>query len=190
MKRITEIGDTPKGQYALGAVAGRAIKRAKDAREKGNMGAYQKNMSAYNDADNAIAKGRENTKGDSYSNMYNSELKGYNYGYRKINESQLRNIIRESLCEIMDINAEEYNRYLDYIKNQKANCARLAEYLNNNGIDARVTDYSAGGNGNLQEYRVYVPLSGKSEIEIQNLVRKQFPDATFSGGMAGMHINP
>ena len=107
---------------------------------------------------------------------------------QKITESQLRNIIRKSLCEAMNIDADDYNRYLDYLKSQNNKCREIVDYLKNMDINASLKDCDNGGN--LQAYCVYVSTQNGNEMAIRDAVRKICPSASFNGGMAGMTIKP
>ena len=107
---------------------------------------------------------------------------------QKITESQLRNIIRKSLCEAMNINADDYNRYLDYVKSLNDKCRKIVDYLKNMGINASLKDCDNGGN--LQTYCVYVSTQDGNEMAIKDAVKKICPSASFESGMAGIVIKP
>ena len=81
-KVLNVIGDTQKGQYALGALQGRAHTRAKKAKENGNIDDMKKHMRTFDDAVETALK--HNYRGDINDADYqkrkgltNAEHKGY-----------------------------------------------------------------------------------------------------------------
>lgn len=78
---ITEIGDTPKGQRAIGAVAGRALQRAKNAGYNKSHKEYKKQLNKYN----SYSKKANQTQSN-YANQLNGDKDykdGFEYGKRK-----------------------------------------------------------------------------------------------------------
>ena len=83
-KVLNEIGDTPKGQFALGAVRGRASARPRYQNNKYG-GLYAKNQQdniANNAADASWEKRKDLDKNKSRE-MNNAEQRGYYYGFEK-----------------------------------------------------------------------------------------------------------
>lgn len=85
-KVLSEIGDTPRGQYAMAAVAGRAHQRGQMARANGNQEEYYKQIDKANDVDNA----REDASVKSQNNgqmwcgdAARATSRGYTYGINK-----------------------------------------------------------------------------------------------------------
>ena len=87
-KALKEIGDTPKGRYALAAVQGRAHARMRNARQAGNNAEYEKQRQLFYDTDDTIQKGQQQGYANSNKSTYGGDMaqaddKGYRYGYRK-----------------------------------------------------------------------------------------------------------
>ena len=90
-KVLSEIGDTPRGQYAMAAVAGRAHQRGQMARANGNQEEYYKQIDKASDVDNA----REDASVKSQNNgqMWGGDAaratsRGYTYGINKEKKRQ------------------------------------------------------------------------------------------------------
>ena len=88
---LNEIGDTEKGCYALSAVQGRAMKRSHNAKKNGDEKEYWKQRGVFDDADDAIVKGKREgrKKNNSWSydsDMARAEADGFQYGCRKGDE--------------------------------------------------------------------------------------------------------
>lgn len=81
---LNEIGDTPKGQFALGAVRGRASARPMYQNDKYN-GVYSR-AKQHQIAGQAVDKSWENSKDldiNKRKEMTDSEERGYYYGFEK-----------------------------------------------------------------------------------------------------------
>ena len=90
-KILSEIGDTPRGQYAMAAVAGRAHQRGQMARANGNQEEYYKQIDKASDVD----KAREDASVKSQNNgqMWGGDAaratsRGYTYGINKEKKRQ------------------------------------------------------------------------------------------------------
>lgn len=84
-KILKEIGDTPRGQYAMAAVAGRANQRAKMARANGNQDEYWKQMDKFHNAEDARTTAAVNSVNNNQmasSDVARATSRGYNYGLR------------------------------------------------------------------------------------------------------------
>lgn len=83
-KIIKEIGDTPRGQFALGALKGRAAARAKYQNSKyGGMHQQAKLNQTMNNAADAAYQQRQGLDNSKYREMDNAEQRGYYYGFDK-----------------------------------------------------------------------------------------------------------
>jgi hypothetical protein len=85
-KVLSEIGDTPRGQYAMAAVAGRAHQRGQMARANGNQEEYYKQIDKASDVDNA--REDASVKSQNSGKMWSGDAaratsKGYTYGINK-----------------------------------------------------------------------------------------------------------
>lgn len=84
-KVLSEIGDTPRGQYAMAAVAGRANQRAKTARANGNQEEYWKQMDKFHNAEDARETARIKSVNNGQigtSDAARAVSRGYNYGLK------------------------------------------------------------------------------------------------------------
>ena len=83
-KVLSEIGDTPRGQYALGAVKGRAAARGRYQNSKfGGAKQQAKLNQTINNAADAAYNQRKNMDNNKYREMDNAEQRGYYYGFEK-----------------------------------------------------------------------------------------------------------
>jgi hypothetical protein len=83
-KIIKEIGDTPRGQFALGALKGRAAARARYQNNKyGGMHQQAKLNQTMNNAADAAYQQRQGLDISKYREMDNAEQRGYYYGFDK-----------------------------------------------------------------------------------------------------------
>lgn len=134
--RINEIGDTPRGQYALGKVAGRARGRI-DNRKKGEFS--RKDIRNFKETEFDASQNPTDKFYDGYWDAYNNEYhKRYGNPYETFNESKnmnkalirltesdLHKIVKESVDKILkedaNVNTEarwsEYERLVDQIRN-------------------------------------------------------------------------
>lgn len=107
---LNEIGDTPRGQYALSAVAGRASARAKMARANGNQEEYWKQMDKFNNTENyrdsaAVKSKQQGQMAD--CDVERAAHRGYNYGMRVgMSEEKLSETIENSVKSVLKENAE------------------------------------------------------------------------------------
>ena len=85
VKRVlSEIGDTPKGQFALGAVKGRASARPRYQNSKyGGLHTQSRQDHIANNAADAAWEKRKDLDINKYSEMKNAEDRGYYYGFDK-----------------------------------------------------------------------------------------------------------
>ena len=91
---LNEIGDTPKGQFALGAVRGRALARPMYQNDKYN-GVYSR-AKQHQIAGQAADKSWENSKDldiNKRKEMTDSEGRGYYYGFKKGMNENVKNKI-------------------------------------------------------------------------------------------------
>ena len=108
-KIINEIGDTPKGQDALGQVYGRAIRRAQNIGDKGTVPRKLRNVArdakdkAYSEAD----------KNNLFAGIGSSFENGINTGYHKAktNESRINRVVKESVNRILKESETDYQTY-------------------------------------------------------------------------------
>ena len=115
MNNINEIGDTPKGQYALGRVAGRAAGR-KDYRKKGEFSRKDvRNLKWTEGLANAYHDGRIGGFADGFNDAYMKEY-GERCGepYEKWNESKEvnRKLIRLTESDLHKIVKQSVNKIL------------------------------------------------------------------------------
>lgn len=83
-KVLSEIGDTPRGQYALGAVKGRAAARAKYQNSKfGGANQQAKLNQTINNASDTAYQQRKGMDNGQYREMDNAEQRGYYHGFDK-----------------------------------------------------------------------------------------------------------
>lgn len=85
-KVLKEIGDSPRGQDALSALAGRANARAKMARANGNQTEYWKQMDKFNDVDDYRRDAEVNSINQGKMHSWDSQpavSKGFTYGIKK-----------------------------------------------------------------------------------------------------------
>ena len=115
MNNINEIGDTPKGQYALGRVAGRAAGR-KDYRKKGEFSRKDvRNLKWTEGLANTYHDGRIGGFADGFNDAYMKEY-GERCGepYEKWNESKEvnRKLIRLTESDLHKIVKQSVNKIL------------------------------------------------------------------------------
>jgi len=103
MGRINEIGDTPKGQYALGQLAGKYEKMANDT--KTGTKAHRKAMGKMWGM-RQYANATPHKKGDDFENGHNdylkkNESKNMNKTLIRLTEQDLHRIVKESVNKIL-----------------------------------------------------------------------------------------
>lgn len=91
-KILNEIGDTERGQYALGAVQARAQNRASNALQAGDMNAYGKYDNTEKDAMNAgfehRRSGSQDANYDKRKALYNANQRGFRNYMSTINHGE------------------------------------------------------------------------------------------------------
>lgn len=81
---LNEIGDTLKGQYALGAVRGRASARPRYQNNKyGGLNTKSQQNNIANNAADAAWEKKKDLDINKYREMKNAEDRGYYYGFEK-----------------------------------------------------------------------------------------------------------
>jgi len=109
-KIINEIGDTEKGQDALGQIYGRAIRRAQNIGDKGAVPRKLRNT-----ARNATHKAySEADKNNLFAGIGSSFENGINTGYHKAetNESRINRVVKESVNRIVKENNQRARKMI------------------------------------------------------------------------------
>lgn len=127
--KINEIGETPKGQYALGAVKGRALARTLYQKKYQRPSERDKQGEKMNKAYFKAWNHRNDSNPKQKEEMVKSYRNGYDYGFEKgvkenynkdmrintikLSENDLHNLIKETikkcLNESIDYKAESFN---------------------------------------------------------------------------------
>ena len=106
---INEIGDTPRGQYALGQAAGRRFKRWDKSRNSNRPA----DMDSLHTSDELEKHAIANKSKQEHGNKYTTD--DFNAGFQdKFYESKLENIVRESLRKTINEghwNSEFYDKW-------------------------------------------------------------------------------
>jgi hypothetical protein len=92
-KVLNEIGDTPRGLYALSAVQGRAMKRMHNAMANGDRTEYEKQRNTFDNSDDAVTASRRNLYNNPSTydkDVTDAENKGFQYGCRKVNGQSIK----------------------------------------------------------------------------------------------------
>lgn len=153
-KVLNEIGDTPRGLYALSAVQGRAMKRMHNAMANGDKTEYEKQRNTFDNSDDAVAASRRNLYNNPSTydkDVTDAENKGFQYGCRKANG--------QSINEIGDTERGQY--MIGRAAGRRiANGAKLSRNADNNGTNpfyakASVAMRQKGSDENLKGNEIY-----------------------------------
>lgn len=141
-KMLKEIGDTPKGQFALGAVKGRAAARPRYQNKKyGGLRTQSQQDNIVNNAADAAWEKRKDLDVNKYREMKNAEDRGYYYGFEKgmtneVAENKLKQIVAESVKKIMNEISSDF-AYSAYDKAEKSGRLKQAQKFSDYGFKDR-----------------------------------------------------
>ena len=103
LKTLNEVGDTPKGQFALGAVQGRAMSRPKYNKKFQDYRSKENQANIASDAEKEAMTGSSSVKdAEQMRQMHKSQNRGFDYGYRKgMHESNMRRLINKTVKKVL-----------------------------------------------------------------------------------------
>lgn len=185
-KILKEIGDTEKGQFALGAVRGRATARPQYHNDKyGSLSQRSKCLQTQSDA---MDKSWENIK-DVQDNikshqMNSSEKMGYLYGFTKgVNES-FNKVSKESYIEdFISIDPWDLDPTNWDINDDDDGEGEIYQFFDKNKIKIYVDiyiDYGYAPHGDGDSYRYYTISKWKLDDETQRILQQNLSQEAYN----------